>query len=62
MVRAFLPQSFPGTLDTNTNFPPQSGEGGIVPPTVEGALVQTGTLSALVQTGTLSALDQTEVP
>ena len=24
MVRAFLPQSFPGNLDTNTNFPPQS--------------------------------------
>jgi len=62
LVRAFLPQSFSGNLNTNTNFPPQSGEGGIVPPTVEGALVQTGTSIALVQTGTDTALVQTDVP
>lgn len=23
MVRAFVPQSFPGNIETNTNFPPQ---------------------------------------
>lgn len=28
MVRAFLPQSFRGSIPTNTNFPPQEGGGG----------------------------------
>ena len=33
MVRAFMPQAFPGLIVTNTNFPPQdfdeAGSGGV---------------------------------
>lgn len=61
MVRFFSPQGRNSSLESNTNFPPQSGPiSG--PPIGKGtALVQTGTLTALVQTGTLTALVQTEV-
>lgn len=36
MVRAFLPQSFPNSLITNTNDPPQRGSPGIpFPPIID---------------------------
>ena len=61
MVRAYTPQNFPGNINVNTNYPPQTfgGSGSTPPPTGGTALVQTGTLTALVQTGTLTALIQT---
>ena len=57
MVRSFNPQGRNDSLETNTNFPPQSRLQEVTP-AEESALVQTGTLTALVQSGTLTALVQ----
>lgn len=39
MVRAFVPQSFPGHVETNTDHPPQNNENtNPVPPPIENEL------------------------
>jgi hypothetical protein len=37
LVRAFFPQTFPGHVETNTNFPPQSTLGVTTPPPTIGS-------------------------
>jgi len=49
MVRAFLPQSFVGNLNTNTNFPP---EGEIIgAPVPAGAMIYNNGNAMLYNTG-----------